>query len=349
MNRREAVIAALNHEETNPVPYFFEGTQDFHDILAEYTGDPKIEEHSNLYLNYKQYWGWPTEMPDRPGYFKDEFGVIWNRNGIDKDIGVSEGSLMEDFEDGITYKFPKCDEARLRRELEELTSNKDKDDRFTMYGFGFVMFERSWSIMGMENVLCSMIAEPEECEEFFTQIGDYFCHLVDIALEYPLDGVYFGDDWGQQKGLIMGPNHWRHYIKPQMARLYKKVRDKGLYVFQHSCGDCHELFPDLIEIGLNCYQTFQPEVYDIELMKKLYGDKLTFWGGISTQKCLPVCTPEEVKKEVVRIFKALHKGGGQIIAPTHALELDVPPENIVAMLEVLKNQDKYFFNGVDDK
>ena len=78
-------------------------------------------------------------------------------------------------------------------------------------------------------------------------------------------GIY---DWGQQHGLIMGLEHWRHYIKPQMARLYKKVKDKRLFAFQHSCGDCHELFPDLIESGLDCYQTFQPEVYDVREMKK---------------------------------------------------------------------------------
>ena len=91
---------------------------------------------------------------------------------------------------------------------------------------------------------------------------------MDIALEYDFDGIYFGDDWGQQHGLIMGLEHWRHYIKPQMARLYKKVKDKRLFAFQHSCGDCHELFPDLIESGLDCYQTFQPEVYDVREMKK---------------------------------------------------------------------------------
>lgn len=219
-----------------------------------------------------------------------------------------------------------------------MTADKENDDRFIMYGFGFSMFERAWSIMGMENVLCSMITVPEATEKFFEKIGDYFCRLVDIALEYDFDGIY---DWGQQHGLIMGLEHWRHYIKPQMARLYKKVKDKGLFVFQHSCGDCHELFPDLIEIGLDCYQTFQPEVYDVREMKKLYGDRLAFWGGISTQQCLPYATPEQVKEEIVKLYHQLHEGGGYILAPTHALAFDVPPENILAMIEVFNNQEKY--------
>ncbi len=341
MTRREAVIEALNHRATKTVPFHLDFTEQALEKLIKHTGDSEIESKLGAYLYYKQYWGWPTEMPDKPGCFKDEFGVIWNRNGADKDIGIPENCLIEDIED-YDYEFPICDEARLRAEFQEMTADKEKDDRFIMYGFGFSMYERAWSIMGIENVLCSMITAPEEMEEFFQKIGDYFCHLVDIALEYDFDGIYFGDDWGQQKGLIMGIEHWRHYIKPQMARLYKKVKESGRYVMQHSCGDCHELFPELIEMGLDCYQTFQPEIYDIEGIKAQYGDKLTFWGGISTQKVLPFVTPEEVKEEVVRIYHALHKDGGLIIAPTHALAFDVPPENILAMVEVFQNQERYF-------
>ena len=339
MTRREAVIQALTHHATEVIPYYMDFTQQALDNLIAYTGDQKIESKLGTYLTSTQYWGWPAEIKDRPGYYKDDFGVIWNRNGADKDIGVVSNCVIEDIED-YSYEFPVCDEARLRREYEQLIA--EKKDRFTIASFGFCMFERSWSLMGMENVLCSMITSPKEMEELYQRIGDYCLHLVDIALEYDIDGVYFGDDWGQQRGLIMGPDHWRHFIKPQMARLYKRVKDHGKFVFQHSCGDCHEIFPDLIEIGLDCYQTFQPEVYDISLMKELYGDRLSFWGGISTQQCLPYATPEGVKEEAVRIAKVLHKNGGFIIAPTHAVEFDVPPENIMSLLEVFQNQEKYF-------
>ncbi len=341
MNRRERVIAAINHQETFPIPYHMDFTEQALDALIAHTGDPDIEQKLGESLYYKQYWAWPTELADKPGYFKDEFGVVWNRNGADKDIGLPEDFLVEDLEED-EYIFPVCDEARLRAECEEMTKHKDTDDRFTMYGFGFLMFERAWAICGMENILCNMITCPEETEAFFTKIGDYYCHLVDIALEYDFDGIYFGDDWGQQNGLIMGVAHWRHYIKPQMARLYKKVRDKGLYVMQHSCGDCHEILPDLIEMGLNVYQTFQPEVYDVAAIKAQLGDKLAFWGGISTQQCLPFVSADEVKAEAVKMYQQLHQNGGYIIAPTHALAFDVPPENILAMVEVFQNQEKYF-------
>lgn len=338
MTRRQTVIDALQHRETPLIPYHLDFTQQALDQLVAYTHNPNIEKDLGAYLNYIQYWGWPTELPNQPGHFRDEFGVVWNRTGADRDIGVVDHPQIEDLED-YDYEFPQFDEARLRAEYESLVA--DKGDRFTMAGFGFCMFERSWSLMGMENVLMSMLACPDELDRLFDRICDHYMPMLDIALEYDIDGVYFGDDWGQQHGLIMGPEHWRHFIKPRMARLYAKVKAAGKFVMQHSCGDCHEIFPDLIEIGLDCYQTFQPEVYDIAKMKELYGDKLAFWGGVSTQQCLPYATPQEVQAETIRVVKALRKNGGLIIAPTHALAFDVPPANVLAMVEVFQNQEKY--------
>lgn len=338
MNRREYVIKALQHQETNPIPYHLECTGQAKAKLINYTKDPDICEKLGSFLHYTQYWGWPTEIPEKPEHFRDEFGVVWNRSGADKDIGVVDNPIIEDLEE-CDYRFPEPDIPRLRQDIEQLLATRE--DKFTFMGFGFCMFERAWSLMGMEQTLMNMILCPDELEHLFDQICDYFLRLLDIALEYDIDAVYFGDDWGQQRGLIMGPTHWRRFIKPRMARLYDRVKKKNKFVIQHSCGDCHEIFPDLIEIGLDCYQTFQPEIYDIAAIKATYGDRLTFWGGVSTQQALPRMTPAQVQKETVRIIQALRRDGGLIIAPTHAIPFDVPPENILAMAEVFRNQDKY--------
>jgi uroporphyrinogen decarboxylase len=338
MTRRDAVCVALHHKETFPIPYHIDFTAQALQQMIAATGNADIEEKTGSYLHYIQYWGWPTEMREKSGHFKDEFGVVWNRGGVDKDIGIVDHPQIDDIEESA-YKFSVLDTARLRRDIENLIATKK--DRFTMMGFGFCMYERAWSLMGMQNALMSMVASSAAMEKLFTQIGDYFINLVDIALEYDVDAIYFGDDWGQQRGLIMGINHWRHYIKPQMARLYARVKSKGKFVVQHSCGDCHELFPDLIDIGMDCYQTFQPEIYDIAEMKKLYGNHISFWGGVSTQRALPRLSSDELKKEIVRVMHILRKSGGLIIAPTHALPFDVPAENILAMIDVFQHQERY--------
>ncbi len=339
MTKRELVIEALNHRATRPIPYNMDFTQQAEDRLIEHTGDKNIAKSMGCCLHYAQYWGWPTEINGQPERFLDEFGVVWNRSGADKDIGVVENPLIEDVEEH-DYCFPEPDIARLRRDIEQLIATRE--DKFVFMGFGFCMFERSWSLMGMENVLMSMVVAGDALEKFYDDICNYMLRLVDIALEYDIDGVYFGDDWGQQKGLIMGPEHWRRFIKPRMKRLYKRVKDKNKYVIQHSCGDCHEIFEDLVEIGLDCYQTFQPEVYDIVDIKERFGRRLAVWGGISTQQALPSMTADQVRQEIIRVTEIMGKGGGFIVAPTHALSPDIPPENILAMNEVFLNQDEFF-------
>lgn len=338
MQRRDVVLAALNHRETPVIPFHMDFTDEASRQLLAHTGWQSLDDRIGSYLHYSQYWGWPEEIPSRPGYFKDYFGVIWNRNGLDKDIGNVDHPQIDDLE-SHDYKMPAPDIKRFRADMEKLISTRE--DKFTFFGFGFCMFERAWSLAGMENVLLSMVACPDELNALMDDICEHFLTLLDVALEYDIDGVYFGDDWGQQHGLIMGPSHWRHFIKPRMARLYARVKAKGKYVLQHSCGDCHEIFPDLIEIGLDCYQTFQPEVYDIVKMKHLYGDRLSFWGGVSTQQCLPRCSQAEVQAEIKRVVDIMRGNGGLIIAPTHALTPDIPPENILAMLEVFQNQDRF--------
>ena len=191
----------------------------------------------------------------------------------------------------------------------------------------------------MENVLCDFIAEPEFMEAMLDKIVEYDLGVIDLVSGYDIDCVFFGDDWGQQKGLIMGYPIWNSFLKPRLRRLYNHVKSKGMFVAQHSCGDCSELFPDLIELGLDIYNTFQPEIYDIEHFKRLYGNAITFYGSISTQRLLPFATPDGVKAEMHRIMDILADGGGYIIAPTHVMPADIPPENVLAFLEVCQNEN----------
>lgn len=335
MTKRERVIATLRHIETDIVPYNADFTEQAWENIMNFTHNEHLLEDYGTHLHYTQYWNYPTEMPDRKDFFKDGFGVVWNRSGADKDIGVVDNPIMCE-PDISLYPTPVFDEERIRNEIENLIDTKG--DRFCFAGIGFSMFERLWSYCGMENALMFMLTDPEFVEELLDKICEHNLKVIDIINEYNLDAVYFGDDWGQQKGLIMGAPLWRKFIKPQMAKMYKRAKKDGKFIMQHSCGDCSEIFPDLIEIGLDCYQTFQPEVYDIQKMKDTYGQKLTFWGGLSTQQVLPYVTPAQVQQEALRIKNILSKNGGYIWAPTHALAFDIPCENIIAMLETFKNQ-----------
>jgi uroporphyrinogen decarboxylase len=135
----------------------------------------------------------------------------------------------------------------------------------------------------------------------------------------------------------MGPALWREFIKPVLARMYGVVRGAGKSVFIHSCGDVDELFDELIAIGLNCFNPFQPEVMDVAALIRTYRGRLAFHGGMSTQRVLPYGTVAEVRAETRRLLE-LGRAGGYIFAPAHSVEGDVPLENMLAFIEVVLNQ-----------
>ena len=335
MTKRERIISAVNHKQTDYVPYTVDFTQQEYKRVSDYLDDKNYINKIGNHISSVYYDGYLSEINPGSGYWKDDFGVVWNRNGADKDIGVIDGFVMNE-PDIKQFILPELDEKRIRNQYEKLAANEDNTFKFGSIGFS--MFERAWTLRGMENILIDMILDPEFVDDLLDAITDYNIRIIDIATEYKIDGFHFGDDWGQQQGLIMGPLHWRRFIKPRMARMYERVVSKGLIVSQHSCGDIHEIFPDLIDIGLNLYQTFQPEIYDLRTVKSEYGKHLTFWGGISTQRLLPFATPEEVRRVTRETIRIMGEDGGFIAAPTHAIPGDVPPENVVAMIEIFQNQ-----------
>lgn len=331
MTKREAVLKALRHEDVRPVPYNLAMTEQVASSMRELTKDPLFEEHAGSYLTMETDGAF-CDLGS--GLMRDNFGVVWDRGAQDGDIGVvSDYLLKEPTLNG--YPFPEPDEADIRAKCERLAARRDL---FRMFGIGFSLFERAWTLRSMEELMCDMVEEPEFVDELFDRLMNYNLRVVEIACEYDIDCVHFGDDWGMQKGLIMGYPMWRRFIAPRVQRQYAFVKAKGKFVSQHSCGDCREAFPDLYEFGLDIYNTFQPEVYDIEFYKKTFGDRITFFGGISTQALLPFATPDELKAEMRRIIDILGRDGGYILAPTHAMPSDIPPENVLAFLEVAQNQ-----------
>jgi len=336
MTHKERIIAALEHREADYVPYEMGFTEAAAAIFSAHFGEsPYQSERCNRHFESTGA-GHMEEI--KPGYVRDEFGVIWNRTR-DKDIGVVDNCLIPDY-DGRTYVLPDEDMDVLGKRLDRMAAAKG--DRFGLFNLGFSLFERAWTIRGMEHILSDMVLEPDNLAGLLGEITDRNLKILDKALACDaVDGVIFGDDWGSQRGLIMGREHWVKFIKPCLKKMYGRVKATGRFVMQHSCGDIGTVFTDLADIGLDCYQTFQPEIYDIEKVKREIGGRLAFWGGISTQQLLPRADAETVRSETARIMRIMGKNGGFIAAPTHAMPGDIPLENMLAMLDVFENQKKY--------
>jgi len=272
--------------------------------------------------------------------FRDAYGVVWDKS-VDKDIGTPVDWPIRRPEDLERYDWPDPARDELYSHIPERLAAHG--EIFSRYMLGFSLYERAWTMRGMSELLMDMVQRPEFVERLMDRIVEHNLVQIRKALSFDVDAVYFGDDYGMQRGLIMGIEHWRHFIKPRLARMFEPVREAGKFVCMHSCGRVDELFDDLIEIGLQVFNPFQPEVMDVFALKKAYHGRLAFHGGMSIQKVLPFGTVEDVRLATQALIDA-GRDGGYVFAPSHAVPPDVPPANLVAMMDVLRAQPGYSAN-----
>jgi len=335
MTKREVIKLVLEGQPPPYVPWNIGLTKEAREKLKEHFGQSDLEDTpQNHSLRLGSDIGFFTDLGDN--CVQDVFGVIWDRS-IDKDIGSSKNCVLPKLT-LVGYDFPDPLDPRFFADIPERI--EECSERFRVFQIGFSLWERAWTLRDWENLMMDFHDHPGFVNDLLNAIANYNIAQVKEALEYDIDAVYFGDDWGMQHGLQMGPVMCHKFICSVLKRIYGVVHKAGKYVMIHSCGDVDELFDDLIGIGVNCFNPFQPEVMDVTSLIHRYRDRLAFHGGLSTQRTLPYGSVDDVRRET-RYLLELGRDGGYIFTPAHDVEGDVPLENMLAFIEIVQQQPGY--------
>ena len=329
MTPRGRVLKALAFEETDIVPYHIDIAEDVIPRLAEYYGTANFAERIVNHL--PRYVVEPRKHWISSDVFIDDFGCVQRVGNIwrGEEYPLKNPSLRG-------YTFPDLTKNEYYEGVEAfLAANKDY---FTTCSLAIMLDNRAWMLRGMENFFMDLEDNPSFVEDLLDNLLDIHLRVLDRLANYPFDSLRLADDWGGQRGVLIGAARWRKFIKPRLERIFQRGRELGFVMAVHSCGGISEIIPDLIGMGVQIVNPLQPEAMDVLEIKRRYGKHICLNGGISTQQTLPRGSVDDIRDEVAACIRLLGKGGGYIMSPAKPILPDVPLANAAALIEAVTNQ-----------
>ncbi|HCS39394.1 MAG TPA: hypothetical protein DIW44_07415 [Anaerolineaceae bacterium] len=248
------------------------------------------------------------------------------------------------------YPWPNMDDPYRVAHVRDQAKELHDVNQYAIMATPWLMFpfERAFEMQGMEKFLMNLAVEPDFAQELLNKNNQLCMQLMSHFLDECgdlIDIIKIGDDLGTQESLMISPRMYRRMLKPLHAEMIAMIKQKTkAKVFFHTDGDVFDLIEDFIEIGvdvLNPIQTSAGKMSDLEGLKQRYNKRIVFCGAIDTQKILPYGTPEQVRQEVKRVINILGKDGGYMLATVHTVMNEVPPENILAMVDAVEEFGKY--------
>ncbi len=365
---RQRVLCALDHQEPDRVPIFFGACSPTtmlgpaYERLKDYLGLPprqtrllsRVFQYAQLDEDVMERFGSdarliaPKAVPSAlgrqlsPSKLIDDWGVTWERKPGCIYWELADSPLRNATIDDLDhYAWPDLSHAGRFEGLAEEARRLHCQTPYAVMALGYLtVFELIELLRGMDVWMTDLAGDPEFAHALLRKVTDLMIAGVEPYLDAVspyIDLITFSDDLGGQQGPLISPKMYRAMVKPYQAEVIAAIKARSkAKVFYHSCGDVYPLVEDFIEIGvdvLNPVQVSAGAMGDTARLKRDFGSRVTFCGGIDTRWVLPHGTPDDVRREVRRRIKDLAAGGGYILSAVHCIQPDVPPENVVAMLE----------------
>jgi uroporphyrinogen decarboxylase len=285
--------------------------------------------------------------------FVDEWGITQHRPYPD---GLYFTAVRHPLEGAVTmddvarYPWPDTGDPRRIAGLRDLAATYRAQGRAVMIkGVLAGIFEMAQRVRGMAPLMMDMASDEALAGALLDKMVELKLNFWEMALPQlrdVVDVISEADDYGTQASQLISPRMFRRLMKPRLAILFGRIKElvPDARLFFHSCGNVRPLLPDFVELGvdiLNPVHVRAAGMNPVEL-KRDYGRDIVFWGGgVDTQDVLPHGTPAEVRDDVRRNIEALAPGGGFVFNTVHNIQADVPSENILAMVEALREYGVY--------
>jgi len=339
MTPRERWLAVLNHEKPDRVPLDYRGTAEASAKLIEHMGCASLREaldrlHVDPVLTVGPRYVGPPLAKDRDvygiGYAYTEYEGGKYRNAVEHPL--AEYETVEEIE--ANYTWPSPDWYEYSHIPEQVRGKED----WVICGGGSEPFATYKALRGVAQGYLDLIERPDMVHYGLDKLYG-LCYEKTRRIYELIPGrviwTWVAEDLGTQEGLLVSLDHIREFFLPWMKRMTDLVHEGGAYAFHHSDGAVRENLPNMIEIGIDVLDPVQWRCkgMDREGLKRDFGDKLLFHGGMDNQHTLVYGSVEDVRKEVEDNIRILGAEGGYILGPCHNVQVVSPPENVVAMYE----------------
>jgi len=216
-------------------------------------------------------------------------------------------------------------------------------DDFCVFGSVCEIQEQLWRIIGPENVYYKLAEDPGRLKQFVERLGDFLVGIVEGQLEAvgeKLTGMYVWGDIACTNGMLLSPDLWRRIHKPQLKRICDRIHAAGLKVIYHGCGNALPVYEDLIEVGVDCYNTLEAKAgLDVVELKQRFAGRLAFNGNIN-MRVLETNNRQKIRAEVLRKLGAA-RGGGYVFQSDHSISSNVDPATYDYIVQLVREHGRY--------
>ncbi|MGE5220999.1 MAG: uroporphyrinogen decarboxylase family protein [Omnitrophica WOR_2 bacterium] len=278
------------------------------------------------------------------GSITNEFGMLMRQGAIYMEVigypmaGFTTATQVENFQFPDPLADGRYDDAGH-------LIQKYKDDYFIVGDMELTMYDMMQQLVGTEKLLVDMALGADYVEPLMDKCKDFALAIGKRLVSMGVDGIWAGDDFGAQNGMVISPRMWRLFFKERYRQVYAELKalNPEVVIMQHCDGAVAPILGDWIEVGLQVFNPAQPNVpgHDPEDLKTKFGDKLSFWGAIDQQQLLPFGTPEQIQADVQSKIDVLGRGGGYMVAPAHIIQSDTPVENVESFIRAVKEFGVY--------